>query len=176
MKKILSCYPVSYPVIRFKKLIFVSGFFMHSNFSCANLGCSINENRSRLSQTYNNCGNRWHSRHEYGSKSCEKNPHKETYSNSLSSPFSQFEISSLRVTVKIIATRNDFYNTIFFSRTVRTDFVQNRIEETKNMKDVYIRYLSKYFSLLSYYFLLHNIRVHNITLRGQYNKPLVSSS
>lgn len=135
MKKILSCYPVSYPVIRFKKLIFVSGFFMHSNFSCANLGCSINENRSRLSQTYNNCGNRWHSRHEYGSKSCEKNPHKETYSNSLSSPFSQFEISSLRVTVKIIATRNDFYNTIFFSRTVRTDFVQNRIER-KNMKDV----------------------------------------
>lgn len=45
-------------VSRFKKLIFVSGFFMHSNFSCANLGCSINENRSRLSQTYNNCGNR----------------------------------------------------------------------------------------------------------------------
>lgn len=28
-----------------------------------------------------------------------------------------------------------FYNTIFFSRTVRTDFVQNRIER-KNMKDV----------------------------------------
>lgn len=98
-----------------KKLVFISGFFVYSDLSRANFGCSIDENRSGLSQAHNNCRNRRHSGHEHHPQGREKDPHEKANSNTISSPFTWFKVVSLPATVKITVTKSGFCNTIFLS-------------------------------------------------------------